>query len=142
MISRKNKSVRNKTLKISRNKNLHQTIINKFLEVLNCVKIYHWSTQSYSQHKATDELYLELNKYIDEFVEIMLGKTKHRIKYMKIKSHKINNKKKFVAIMNEFKTFLISLNKNLHHIIDSNLINIRDEMLGIVDRILYLFELK
>jgi hypothetical protein len=44
-----------------------------FLEFINVVKLYHWNTRSYSEHKATDELHDSLSKHIDKFVEVMLG---------------------------------------------------------------------
>ena len=44
-----------------------------FMGMLNTVKLYHWKTFSFATHKATDELYEDLNKYVDEFVEVMLG---------------------------------------------------------------------
>ena len=62
-----NKKIR-RTAKVepieSRNKR-NAYIVKKFLEMLNMVKLYHWKTRSYSQHKATDELYDRLNKHID-----------------------------------------------------------------------------
>ena len=42
--------------------------------MLNMVKLYHWKTDSFSQHKATDELYESLNLNIDRFVEVLMGK--------------------------------------------------------------------
>ena len=51
-----------------------------FLHMLNTVKLYHWKTTSYSTHKATDQLYSDLNEKIDEFVEILLGKPNITIK--------------------------------------------------------------
>jgi dTDP-D-glucose 4,6-dehydratase len=56
-----------------------QNIVTTFLQMLNTVKLYHWKTFSYAQHKATDELYTNLNANIDAFVEIMLGKTGGRV---------------------------------------------------------------
>ena len=50
-------------------------IILKFIQMLNIIKIYHWKTLSYPEHKATDELYESFNGRMDEFVETMLGKT-------------------------------------------------------------------
>ena len=35
--------------------------INKMLEMLLIIKMYHWKTNRYSSHKATDELYSDLN---------------------------------------------------------------------------------
>ena len=54
-------------------------IILKFIQMLNIIKIYHWKTLSYPQHKATDELYESFNGRMDEFVETMLGKTGKRV---------------------------------------------------------------
>ena len=38
------------------NKYTQQRIVTMFLQMLNTVKLYHWKTSSYAQHKATDEL--------------------------------------------------------------------------------------
>lgn len=134
-----------KTLKrkIKITKNTKTKVIQTFLEMLNCTKLYHWSTYSFSQHKATDDLYNDLNKYIDEFVEIMLGKDKERIYSINMNSsYKIYNKKQFINKLNNFKFFLINLNNYIDPLFDTNLINIRDELLGLLDKLLYLFELK
>ncbi len=61
------------------NKYTQQQIVIMFLQMLNTVKLYHWKTSSYAQHKATDELYTNLNANIDTFVETMLGKTGGRV---------------------------------------------------------------
>ena len=60
-------------------KDRHSELTNIFLQLLMTVKVYHWKTKSYSEHKATDELYHELNEYIDKFVEVMLGKKGTRL---------------------------------------------------------------
>jgi DNA-binding ferritin-like protein len=124
------------------NQAVRRQIIHDFLTILNCVKVYHWSTGSYSQHKATDMLYEELNKHIDGFVEIMLAKTNKRINNIQTSRCNIPNKVEFVKKMKGFKKILYGLNKYMDPVVDSNLYNIRDEMLGVVDQLLYLFELK
>ena len=63
--------------KISNEKKSH--IVRIFIEMLNLIKLYHWKTRSYAQHKATDELYERLNSHIDKFVEVLLGKCESRI---------------------------------------------------------------
>lgn len=129
-------------MKHSLNQIIRKEIVHKFLSVLNCIKVYHWSTGSYSQHKATDSLYEELNKHIDSFVEIMLAKTNKRIHHIQSNDCHVSNKTQFVKKMKEFQQYLYKLNKYMDPVIDSNLYNIRDEMLGVVDQLLYLFELK
>ena len=44
-------------------------IVKMLMEMLNIIKLYHWKTNSYSAHIATDELYEKLNIHIDKFVE-------------------------------------------------------------------------
>ena len=124
------------------NKSRRRTIIKTFLQFLNCTKLYHWSTSSYSQHKATDELYDNLNKRVDEFVETMLGKTRDRIRYIQPDRCSVPNKFKFLKSVSTFKIFLINLNNVLNPINDTNLINIRDEILQDLDKLVYLFQLK
>ena len=60
---------------VSKPKSLNSSgdIILFFMDMLTTVKLYHWKTMNYATHKATDELYDDLNKYVDEFVEVLLG---------------------------------------------------------------------
>jgi len=112
-------------------KNNSTHIVITFLEFLNIVKMYHWNTRSYAEHKATDNLYEELGKNIDHFVEIMLGDK--RLPTMKTKIIILNtNKATFVAKVNKFKSFLLNLK------MAPDLMNIRDELLANVDQFLYL----
>lgn len=60
-------------------------MVKVFLEVLNMVKLYHWKTHSFAQHKATDDLYSKLNDHMDRFVEVLLGKDASRIKMLEKK---------------------------------------------------------
>ena len=41
----------------------------RFMEMLNTIKIYHWSTLSYPTHKATDELHEKMSELVDSFIE-------------------------------------------------------------------------
>lgn len=118
-------------------------IVLTFLQMLNTVKLYHWKTHSYSQHKATDELYGKLNKNIDTFVEIMLGKHGNRVDLTNIKSIPIydyNNVQSFKKKINEYRHFLINMNKDadLNITNNSDLLNTRDEILGNINQFEYL----
>ena len=44
--------------------------IHFFFTMREQIKLYHWQTHSYSRHKATDEVIENLDKNIDEFVEV------------------------------------------------------------------------
>jgi len=115
-------------------------IVKVFLEVLNMVKLYHWKTHSYAQHKATDELYERLNENIDKFVEILLGKDESRIKMLEKRIDLVdaNNVKDFKSRIYEYRTFLIDMNMYFDTKRDSDLLSLRDEILGNINQFLYL----
>ena len=49
-------------------------IIQFFFTMRDQIKLYHWSTVSYARHKATDEVIERLDKNIDRFTEVFIGK--------------------------------------------------------------------
>jgi DNA-binding ferritin-like protein len=104
------------------------------------VKLYHWRTRSYSQHKATDELYSKLNEHIDSFIEILLGKDQSRIKMLEKRIDLIDasNVNDFRARIFEYRTFLIDINMYFDSRRDTDLLNVRDEILGDINQFLYL----
>jgi len=115
-----------------------------FIEMLNVVKLYHWKTKSYAQHKATDELYELLNGHIDKFVEVMLGKNGSRIEMWEkdVLSIQYTNLSDFKDRVYEYRTFLSQLNNYFDATTDSDLLNIRDEILGDLNQFLYLLTFK
>jgi DNA-binding ferritin-like protein len=124
-----------------------QKIVTVFLQMLNTVKLYHWKTFSYSQHKATDELYSKLNENIDTFVEVMLGKTGTRVNLTGEKTLPLldyTNVSEFTREVNKYKQFLIDMNKDagLNITNNSDLLNIRDEILGNLNQFTYLLTFK
>lgn len=40
---------------------------------LNAIKYLHWTTKSYAEHKALDEVHSALSEHIDKFVEVYRG---------------------------------------------------------------------
>ena len=115
--------------------------------MLNTVKLYHWKTSSYAQHKATDELYANLNLNIDTFVEIMLGKTGGRVNLTGQKTLPLldyTNVTDFVKEINRYKYFLNNMNNNsgLNITNNSDLLNVRDEILGNLNQFTYLLTFK
>lgn len=115
-------------------------IVITFLEVLNHVKLYHWKTKQYAEHKSTDELYGKLNEDIDKFVEVLLGKDGSRIttvKQIRV-CDTIHTTQSLRKKMEKFKDFLMRLNDSLDAHKDSDLLNIRDEILADINQFLYL----
>ena len=144
----------NKTKRFSSNqksssssKYSHQHIVSMFLQMLNTVKLYHWKTTSYAQHKATDELYSKLNESIDTFVETMLGKTGSRVNLTGTKSIALLDYTELSGFKKEvemYKDFLINMGADtfLKTAANTDLLNIRDEILGHLNQFTYLLTFK
>ena len=132
----------------SSNKYSHPNIVTMFLQMLNTVKLYHWKTSSYSQHKATDKLYSGLNDSIDTFVEIMLGKNGgSRLNLTDTKSIPLMAYTDIIDFKKEvekYKDFLIGMSDDATLCADSNsdLMNTRDEILGQLNQFTYLLTFK
>lgn len=146
-INKLNKTRRSSKSSSSSSKYSHQHIVSMFLQMLNTVKLYHWKTTSFAQHKATDELYSQLNDSIDTFVETMLGKTGSRVNLTGTKTiplldyTELSDFKKEVEV---YKHFLINMGNDTFFKTGTNtdLLNIRDEILGHLNQFTYLLTFK
>lgn len=126
-----------------------------FLELLNTIKIYHWSTLSYPTHKATDELHVKMSELVDSFIEIYIGHCARGgrgagagVPVFKFKSEKdasiefceCKSPDAFCKVLDDNIVHLEGLTERLNGYTD--LINIRDEMVGALAQALYLLRLK
>jgi len=116
-------------------------IVRVFMEMLNMIKLYHWKTLSYSQHKATDELHSKMQENVDRFVEVLLGKDETRVKMMenRIDLLDMDSKEAFKNRLLKYRKFLTDMNIYFDESRDSDLLNIRDELLADLNQFLYLF---
>ena len=115
--------------------------------MLLMVKLFHWKTYSYATHKANDELYEKLNGNIDTFIEVLLGKSGSRIDLMKHKHIRLVDLSSQESLKREvegFKSYLVGLdnNKALKSMTNTDLYNIRDEILADMNQFLYLLTFK
>ncbi len=107
------------------------------LQLLN--KLYHWSTTSFARHKATDGFGGDLLSLVDRFVEVFMGRYK-----LKPAVLKVNLKADYltdigiVTLFEQTQRYLQNLSSRIP---DNDLLNIRDEMLAEVNKMLYLFTL-
>jgi len=117
-------------------------ILTAFLSAQNQFKIFHWQTTSPSQHKAFGETYDNLSEHIDEFIEIYMGK------YGRITASKTfditlgNITEKPVEYVDKVIRFLVEAIPANLDAKDTDLLNIRDEMLGDLNQLKYLLTLK
>jgi len=107
------------------------------------IKIYHWQTMSFPRHKATDELVGKLDENIDKFVEVYMGKygrpnLSGRTGIIKIRNF---HDKEAPALLNSAIDWLTNKLPKLLKSTDSDLLNIRDEIIGDLNQTLYLFTL-
>jgi hypothetical protein len=141
-MSRSNRFTRkSKKVAKSSNSSLEQTIVIQFIEMMNTIKLFHWKTTSYPTHKATDDLHGKISGNIDTFVEIMLGKHGGRVNLSGTKTITLNDYSSmdaFKAEIERYKTFLKGLNDVLNPVNDSDLLNVRDEILGDLNQFTYL----
>ena len=145
--NRKNGNTRKRYSSTSIISSFNKQITVTFLEILLMVKLFHWKTHSYATHKATDELYDTLNDHMDTFIEVLLGKTGTRIDLLnnkKISLIDLSSPEQLKAKVEGFKSYLVSLtnNKALSNMNDTDLLNIRDEILGDLNKFLYLLTFK
>jgi DNA-binding ferritin-like protein len=147
---RKNKHNKTRSLRLSNSTSLaafQKEITIVFMEILMMVKLYHWKTHSYATHKATDDLYSKLNENIDHFIEVLLGKTGERTELTSQKSIRLMDLSSAEALKREvdsFKGYLVALNDNkaMQQMTNTDLYNIRDEILGDLNQFLYLLTFK
>lgn len=115
-------------------------IIVKFFFTLQLTnKLYHWTTESFARHKATDDFNTDILELTDKFVEVYIGIYNVKPNFSKIILFKeLINDNDIVKIYSQFVTFL----QNLDYLKNTDLLNIRDELLASLNKTLYLFRLK
>jgi DNA-binding ferritin-like protein len=116
-------------------------ILTPLLTLQNQLRIFHWQTKSYAEHKALGKAYEGLDSLIDDFVEVYFGK------YGNINakdSFKINlenySAKDCREVVQDGINYLENLTNEMKEN-DTELLNIRDEMLAVLERTKYLLRL-
>ena len=116
-----------------------------FMFIRDQIKIYHWMTKSYARHKASDDFVNNLTSKMDKFIETMQGIENVRLSVPLSKKSQFilrnENDKGIIDLLENFRDWLSnSLPKLLHK--NTDLLNIRDDMLSDVNNTLYLFTLQ
>ena len=106
------------------------------------IKLYHWQTSLYSRHKATDNLLVTVDPLIDKFMEIYQGKFgKIPTGFTSVNVRTLTDEETANDFINKCIDFLNNITEEDQNISinDTDLLNIRDEMVGILNQTLYLF---
>lgn len=118
--------------------------IHFFLHLRDQIKLYHWQTRVYARHMATDKILETLEKAIDSYVEIYIGKygrPKINGKNSLITLHNLSESGASRMIVASVRYLQGPLTKTLNPS-DTDLMNIRDEIVSDLNQLLYLFTLK
>ena len=132
---------RNRTLSAAPIENTQKSkIVQIFLEILTMIKLYHWKTRVYSEHKTTDDLHASLSEKFDRFVETMMGKDESRIRMIdeRIRAFDYEDKRSLKKQMYEYRAFFVDMDRIFNPHKDKDLLNIRDEILADINQFLYL----
>ena len=117
-----------------------ENIVDHFISFQQQFRILHWQTKSFARHKAYGKFYDSFGDLMDNFIETHMGKY-GRIKTAGNIELSNMNDVQIKDFLEELEQFLIELSEHYDSTRDSDLLNIRDEMLGEVNKLKYLLTL-
>jgi len=97
---------------------------------------------SYATHKATGELYEKLDGKLDMLVELLVGKKDTVLDRQRFRSLRIENIRSNGKLRHHIQEFITMLETMDTHITDTDLLNLRDEIIADSNQFLYLLRLK
>ena len=112
-------------------------IVATMTEMLHAVKLHHWHTHDYSVHKATDNLHEALSEQVDSFVEKLLGSKHTRSSLTSLRMRSYNTLPALKQRVEYYKRYLRGMPASL----GTDLLNIRDELLGSLNQFSYMLSL-
>lgn len=120
-----------------------EQFILKLVQIQAQFRFLHWQTMGDAKHQAYGKIYSSLDEHIDTFAETMMGKygrpkfePEFMISFQDISSLSVQN------FMDGICEFLVSMTDELDSRYDTDLLNLRDEMLGDINKLKYLLTLK
>ena len=126
--------------KTRRNISGGRDIVTHLMTIRDQVKLYHWQTKQFAEHKATDDLLASMDTNIDTFVESYMGKygRPSSVGSVKLHNYSPSNVRSFVKQESAWLSNVLpkKLGKG-----DTDLLNIRDNILGDLSKTAYLFTL-
>ena len=118
------------------------SIVEPMMEFRNQIKLYHWKTSSFARHKGTDKFLEKFDKLFDEFIEVLTGSRGEKISdSFSVKFVQVTDKTAS-GYVKSFREWLTESLPTLLFEHETDLSNLRDEILANTNRLLYLFELK
>jgi len=122
---------------------MKEELILKLVQIQNQFRFLHWQTFGDAKHRDYGNIYDNLGDFIDTFVEAMMGKygrpdfeSEFSIMFQDIKAINIQN------FLDGITEFLVDMTDQLDSRYDTDLLNLRDEMLAEINKLKYLLTLK
>ena len=122
---------------------MKEEIIKKLVQIQLQWIFLHWQTFGDAKHKTYGAIYEGLDGFIDEFVETMMGKygrpefePEFGLMFQDISALSIQ------SFMDGLTEFFVGMSDQLDSRYDTDLLNLRDEMLGLINKSKYLLTLK
>jgi DNA-binding ferritin-like protein len=117
--------------------------VNFLLSLQIQMKINHWQTKGFARHNACGGFYDSLSGLIDTFVESAMGKYGRFTLDEETKTIQLSNLSELdmKGLVNTVRESFVQMSEQLDPS-DTDLLNIRDEMLGELNKLSYLLTLE
>lgn len=119
-------------------------VVKNLMLMQNQLRICHWQTLKFSEHKAFGEAYDNLDDLMDEFMEVCMGKHDRFNFEGGSCSFQLFNlgDMDIIQFLDSCIAFLVSLDLMYDSKMDTDLMNIRDEMMALINKTKYLLTLE
>lgn len=116
-------------------------VITPLVQFQQQMRIFHWQTNSFAQHKAFGKIYESLDGFVDEYVETYMGifgKSKPTTAFT-LTLLPLEDESVVTNVLEDFIEYLKEMSFEIED--HSDLLNIRDSILGEVNKLKYLLTL-
>ncbi len=119
-------------------------MVAQLLTLVNQLRILHWQTESYAEHQAYGGAYDALSGLIDTFIE-QFSNANAKIVSSGGFNIQLKNLNEITDIVQYLDSYIQFLSVEIPKVVkptDTNLLNIRDEMIGEIQKLKYLLTLE
>jgi hypothetical protein len=117
--------------------NVLNEVVQEFFKHQLIIKLFHFQTQKYGAHKTSDKYLSKFLETYDTFLETAQGiYGRVSVKQCNLSIDTVDDTSIF-QLLDAFSKFLSNI-ENTHNIVNTDLLNLRDEMLGATDQFKYL----
>lgn len=117
-------------------------LIENMLAVRNTIKVYHWSTTNYARHVATDGFVAKADAIIDRIVETYAARYGRPSGNFSISVSGLSDASALTYMKTTAKWLVEHFPMYVNAVRDTDLLNLRDELLNEVHQSVYLFQFK